>query len=155
MLRLHHLQQPYDGACLTTCVQMVLSGSGIDLSFAQIFTALGAKPFGTPSFAVQRLHVLGLQVDYRPRTLVDALKDIQQRHPIICFVRTQFLDHWDKDVAHAVVVVEIEPQQRFWIHDPWLADGPMPVSWDGFLAAWTEFDFRSVTLTPIGQNRRS
>ena len=155
MLHLRHFQQPYDGACLTTCVQMVLSSNGIDLSFAQIFAALEAKPFGTPSFAVQHLHVLGLQVDYRPRTLMDAMTDIQQRRPLICFVRTQFLDHWTKDVSHAVVVVEIDPEQRFWIHDPWIADGPTPVSWDGFLAAWTEFDFRSVTLTPIVQRKRS
>jgi hypothetical protein len=133
---------------------MVLSGNDIDLSFAQIATALNAKPFGTPSYAVQRLHVLGLQVDYRPRTLADAMTDIQQHRPLICFVRTQFLDHWTKDVAHAVVLVDIEPEQRFWTHDPWLADGPTPVSWDGFLAAWTEFDFRSVTLTPIVQPKR-
>jgi hypothetical protein len=103
---------------------MVLSGNDIDLSFAQIATALNAKPFGTPSYAVQRLHVLGLQVDYRPRTLADAMTDIQQHRPLICFVRTQFLDHWTKDVAHAVVLVDIEPEQRFWTHDPWLADGP-------------------------------
>ncbi len=65
---------------------------------------------------------------------------------MLAFVRTQFLDYWQEDVAHAVVIVDAEPDQIFWIHDPALAAGPIATLWDGLLAAWAEFSYRGATI---------
>jgi hypothetical protein len=66
---------------------------------------------------------------------------------MILFLRTGFLDHWQRDVAHAVIVVRAEDDQRFWLHDPALSTGPVVVSWHGVLAAWAEFGYRAAVIS--------
>ena len=66
--------------------------------------------------------------------------------PVILFVRTGFLDYWQDDVAHAVVVIGVEEKEQFWVHDPALPDGPRAVSWNGLLAAWAEFGYRAALI---------
>jgi hypothetical protein len=65
---------------------------------------------------------------------------------MIAFVRTQFLDYWQEDVAHAVVIVGAEPEDLFWVHDPAFATGPVTTLWNGLLAGWAEFSYRGATL---------
>jgi len=70
------------------------------------------------------------------------LTALESQHPIIAFVRTAFLDHWEQDVAHTVVIVGAQIDEHFWLHDPAQPKGPVSVSWDGLLAAWAEFGYR-------------
>ena len=70
---------------------------------------------------------------------------------MILFLRTRFLDHWQHDVAHAVVVMGYEENQRFWLHDPAFRQGPTAVSWEGLLAAWAEFGYRGAMSHPIDE----
>ncbi len=142
-----HLQQSAEGYCLPTCVHMVLSYLGLEYSEDEISRTLGSQEFGTPSSAVEKLTTLDLQVVYREWSIPQLLSSLNTEQPIILFVRTGFLDHWQEDVAHAVVVVGAEENQRFWLHDPALPTGPLSVSWNGLLAAWAEFGYRGASIS--------
>jgi ABC-type bacteriocin/lantibiotic exporter with double-glycine peptidase domain len=147
VLSLPHFRQSAAGYCLSACVRMVLAHLGLERSEDDISHILDAQPFGTPSFAIRRLVAWGLDVVYREWTISQLLKVLDTEQPIILFVRTGFLDHWQEDVAHAIVVVGAEEGQRFWLHDPALSAGPVVTSWNGVLAAWAEFSYRGVTLS--------
>ncbi len=147
VLSLPHFRQSAEGYCLPTCVRMVLAYLGLERSEVEVSQVLGAQAFGTPSFAVRRLTTLGLQVTYREWSIPQLLTTLDTGQPVILFVRTGFLDHWRKDVAHAVVVVDARKHQQFWLHDPALSTGPVAVSWNGVLAAWAEFGYRGASIS--------
>lgn len=147
LLPVPHFPQSAEGFCLSACARMLLAYLGIKCSEAEVSQVLGAQEYGTPSFAIQRLVALGVQVTYRQWSLPVLTSALTSKQPVIIFVRTGFLDHWTKDVAHAVVIVGLEKEQRFWINDPAREQAPLAVSWDGLLAAWAEFDYRGATLS--------
>lgn len=143
---MQHYQQTAEGYCLAACVRMVLDHQGRRHTEAEVRRVLGARTFGTPSFAVKRLSQWQVEVTYREWSIAQVLDALDAAHPIIIFVRTAFLDHWEQDVAHAVVLIGYEEDQHFWLHDPALPNGPTKVSWQGVLAAWAEFDYRGAAL---------
>jgi ABC-type bacteriocin/lantibiotic exporter with double-glycine peptidase domain len=147
VLPLHHIQQPAEGYCLPACVCMMLAYLGLEYPEPEVNHIFGAHESGTPSFAVQRLSVLGLQVIHREWSVSQLLRALDTDQPVILFVRTGFLDHWKKDVAYAVIAVGAEEGQRFWLHDPALSSGPVTASWDGLLAAWAEFGYRGAVIS--------
>jgi ABC-type bacteriocin/lantibiotic exporter with double-glycine peptidase domain len=147
ILPVPHLPQSAEGYCLPACARMVLAYLGIERSEAEVSQVLGAQEYGTASFAIQRLSVLGVQVKYRQWPLSELMDTLASKQPVIVFVRTGFLEHWVEDVAHAVVIVGVEEGRRFWINDPAGQQGPLAVSWDGLLAAWAEFDYRGAALS--------
>ena len=126
---------------------MMLAQLGLELTEVQVSQALGVQGFGAPSFAVQPLAALNLRVVYHEWSVAQLLDALNIQTPVLAFVRTAFLDHWTKDVAHAIVIVGAEENQRFWIHDPAWPTGPLAVSWDGLLAAWAEFSYRGAVVT--------
>jgi ABC-type bacteriocin/lantibiotic exporter with double-glycine peptidase domain len=146
-LTLSHLQQSQEGRCLSACARMVVAHLGITLSEAEISRVLGARDFGAPSFAIQQLTSLGFQVIYREWSIPQAVDTLHDGIPLIIFVRTAFLEYWNKDVAHAVILIDAEENQRFWLHDPALSNSPTTVSWDGLLAAWAEFGYRGAQIS--------
>ena len=75
------------------------------------------------------------------------LNALEAAQPVILFLRTGFLEHWQQDVVHAVVVIGHEHNQHFWLHDPALPHGPTSVSWEGLLAAWAEFGYRAAAIS--------
>jgi len=146
-LQIPHFQQSAEGYCLPACVRMVLAYWGLSRSETAIRRVLGTRVFGTPTFAVERLRQWDVQVVYREWTVPQLLTMLEMGQPVILFLRTGFLDYWQQDVAHAVVVVDYEENQRFWLHDPALSTGPVAVSWHGVLAAWAEFGYRGAALS--------
>jgi hypothetical protein len=125
---------------------MVLTHLGLERSEAEVSRMLGAQEFGAPSFAVRRLIAEGLQVTYGEWSVAQLVTVLEAERPVILFVRTGFLDYWQEDVAHAVVVVGVKEREQFWVHDPALPDGPRAVSWNGLLAAWAEFGYRAALI---------
>jgi ABC-type bacteriocin/lantibiotic exporter with double-glycine peptidase domain len=125
---------------------MVLAYLGLEYSEAEISRVLGTQEYGTPSFAVQRLTKLQIQVIYREWSISEFSSALDAGQPVIIFVRTGFLDYWQEDFAHAVVVVGVVQDQQFWVHDPARSTGPLVVSWNGLLAGWAEFGYRGATL---------
>jgi hypothetical protein len=95
---------------------MILAGQGLQRSEAEITKIIGAQAHGAPSFSVMRLQSSRLRVEYRSWSVIDVLNAIGSGTPIIAFVRTQFLDYWQEDVAHAVVIVGAEPEDLIWVH---------------------------------------
>lgn len=147
ILPVPHFPQSAEGFCLSACARMLLAYLGIERLEAEVSQVLGAQEYGTPGFAIQRLEALGVQVTYRQWSLSALTSALTSKQPVIIFVRTGFLDHWTRDVAHAVVIVGLEKEQRFWINDPAREQAPLAVSWDGLLAAWAEFDYRGAALS--------
>ena len=155
IISLPHFRQSAPGLCLATCARMVLAGMGRMYSEAELDTAMGGFGTGIPSFAVQRLSQLDLEVAYGQWALPHLYEVLQRTIPVIAFVNTLFLDSWNIETAHAVVIVGVDAQSKFWIHDPEAWSGPTPISWDGFLAAWFEFDHRGATIQEkIRRNKR-
>jgi len=147
LISLCHFQQSAEGYCLSACARMVLAHLGLDLAEEAISRVLGAQEFGTPSFAVQRLVALNLRVTYCEWSVSQLLAALRTGKPVIAFVRTAFLDHWTKDVAHAVIIVDAIENRQFSIHDPAWPTGPLAVLWDGLLAGWAEFSYRGAAIT--------
>ena len=93
-LQIPHFQQSVEGYCLPACVRMVLAYWGLPRSEAAVRRVLGTRTFGTPSFAVQRLSQWDVQVRYCEWSIAQLLDALDAQHPVILFVRTGFLDHW-------------------------------------------------------------
>lgn len=146
IISISHFQQSTDGYCLPACARMVLAYLGMEYAEDEISRILGTKEFGTPSFAIQKLTRLQLQVVYREWSVAELLSTLDAGQPIIVFVRTGFLDYWQEDFAHAVVVVGATQDKQFWVHDLAQSKGPLTVLWDGLLAGWAEFGYRGAVL---------
>lgn len=127
--------QSADGQCLPACARMVLAYLGFELTEAEIGRIMGAKEYGTPSFAIQKLTVLGVQVNYQEWSFPALLAALQNQQPLIIFVQTGFLDYYQEDFAHALVIVGSTADHQFWVYDPAYQTSPLAVSWDGLLAA--------------------
>lgn len=66
---------------------------------------------------------------------------------MIARVWTEMLGYWDIVTSHVVVVTGFD-ERYVYLNDPGWATFPMPVLWDGFLAAWAEFDETSAIIYP-------
>ncbi|NJN82593.1 MAG: hypothetical protein HC802_10200 [Caldilineaceae bacterium] len=141
-------QQSEEGYCLPACVRMILTYLGFERNESEISRSLGSRKYGTPSSAIQRLSDPNVEVIYRAWSAVELLSMLDAGIPAIVFVRTGFLDYGQEDYAHALVVVGGVQDQRFWVQDPALPSGPTGISWDGMLAAWSEFDYHAAILRP-------
>ena len=124
-------------------------GSQFDLSIKgekELCRLLDAQPHGTPASRVNRLTTLNVSVDHRERKSSELPSLFAANIPLIASVRTRDLGYWKIDAAHAVVIVGIEPERFFWIHDSSLAKGPVQVIWNGLLAGWVEYDYKGATI---------
>lgn len=146
VIPLPHYPQSADGLCLAACARMVLAYWGHVMDEETLAERLGIQPWGAPATAIQRLSRWGWQVDYGRGARVDLGRWLQQRIPVIAFVRTGFLEHWDTDVGHAVVVAGMTEEQVH-IHDP-IMKAPLGISLTSFEAAWTEMDYGYAIIIP-------
>jgi ABC-type bacteriocin/lantibiotic exporter with double-glycine peptidase domain len=146
ILPVPHFQQSDEGYCLPACARMVLSYLDMEQDEASLRQTLGTKRYGTPSFAIERLSSANLQVIYQEWSVAELLSMLEAGQPVIVFVRTSFLDDYQEDFAHTLVVVGAVQDQHFWVQDPFRSTGPVTVSWDGLLAAWSEFDYQGAIL---------
>ncbi|MCE7982078.1 MAG: hypothetical protein DYG89_12860 [Caldilinea sp. CFX5] len=146
IVSLLHYQQAHPGHCLPACAKMVLAKLGKEYTEARLNKVLGTNDAGTPSSASTKLIQLGFSVTYTALSTRELSLVLAEGIPVIIFIQTMFYEHWETDTPHAVVVVGMEPGQRFWIHDPDLPTGPTAVSWNGLLATWQEFDFYGAVI---------
>ena len=153
ILEVPHYQQSAEGYCLPACARMVLAYLGLERTEAEIAKVLGTREFGTPGFAIQRLRSWGLQVDFGTWTETELLSALAAKQPVIAFVKTGFLDYWQEDFAHAIVVVGASSDQQFWVNDPDRSQAPLMVSLNGLWAAWGEFSYQGAVLKLQRPNR--
>ena len=134
-----HYKQSDPGACLPACARMVLAAFGDEYTEAQMAAALDSYEFGTPAGRVMRLTELGYRVQYGPSTLKELESHLKHHTLPIVFVRADLLPWADFGGFHALVLVRITSTDVVLL-DPALENGPTPLSKDGFLLAWEEFD---------------
>jgi len=125
---------------------MVLSYLGREVSEAKLASRLGTTELGTPGRRLLRLGSRRLRVVYGPLTLPLVYDRLDAGTPVIALVRTLFLDYWQTDLAHAVVVVGYGDRHLF-LNDPVFDDAPQRATPTGFLAAWGEFDYLCGTIS--------
>lgn len=141
-----HFQQTRDGTCLEACVCIVLAYLGSPVTEDKVCALFDADPEGTPASRVRRLHRWHFQVTYSRASLADLHQWLQQGSLPIVFVETGFLDHWQNNVRHALVVVGLD-DSTIWLHDPAFEEAPQRCLINGFLAAWAEMDEATALIT--------
>jgi ABC-type bacteriocin/lantibiotic exporter with double-glycine peptidase domain len=149
ILPVPHFQQSAEGYCLPACARMALAYLGVQQAERELSRTLATRQYGTPSYAIQKLANKRLQVVYQEWSVPELLLRLEQGQPLIVFVRTLFLDYYEDDFAHALVIVGAEPQECFLVHDPLQGNGPYGTRWDGLLAAWAEFDYHGAVMFNI------
>jgi ABC-type bacteriocin/lantibiotic exporter with double-glycine peptidase domain len=124
---------------------MVLSYLGQEISETELVAQLGTTALGTLGNRLLRLSSASLDVDFNPLTLPLVCDKLNIGIPVIALTRTLFLDYWQSDLAHAVVVVGYDDEYLL-LNDPEFEDAPQRATPDGFLAAWGEFDYLAGTI---------
>jgi ABC-type bacteriocin/lantibiotic exporter with double-glycine peptidase domain len=131
--------------CLPACACMVLRYLGQKADEAGLAKRLGTTERGTPGNRLLRLSSSTLEINWGSLTLPLIRYQLDSGAPVIALVRTIFLDYWEDDMAHAVVVVGYQ-NDDLWLNDPALVNAPQRASKDGFLAAWGEYDYLCATF---------
>ena len=124
---------------------MVLQYWGRPRTEEDLAIQLGTTVLGTPGSRLLRLNNPEFQVFFGPLTLPLVRSSLERGRPVIALVRTLFLDYWEEDLAHAVVVVGFD-EELLLLNDPAVNDAPQRASATGFLAAWGEFDYLCGTI---------
>lgn len=149
LLPVPHSKQIGPHNCLPACARMVLSYLGHQMTEAALAAKLQTTALGTPGNRLLRLNSATLLVEFGPLTLPLIYNHLDDGTPVIVLVRTGFLDYWQADMAHAVVVVGYD-NQHLLLNDSEFDTAPQQATQNGFLAAWGEFDF----LAAIIENRK-
>jgi predicted double-glycine peptidase len=68
--------------------------------------------------------------------------------PPIVLLRTAHLPYWERETAHAVVVVALDAEQST-LNDPAFPAAPQTVSRDAFMLAWSDFDYLYAVIRPV------
>lgn len=138
------------GSCLPACARMVLAYWGYQLSEQEIGQIVGTRQAGTPISNILRLRSIGHSVSYAALSEQELRRQLEAGRPIICRLWTVMLDYWPSDTPHAAVVIGYDDEFVF-VSDPAFADAPKRVLWDGFLAAWEEYDLMAAIIQPPTQ----
>jgi len=146
LLPVPHHRQIGSHNCLPACARMVLSYPGQKVSEAELASRLGTTELGTPGSRLSRLSSPTLHVVFGPLTLPLIYDRLNAGTPVIALARTLFLDYWQADLAHAVVVVGYDDRHLL-LNDPGFDDAPQRATHTGFLAAWGEFDHLCCTIS--------
>ncbi|MBI3959964.1 MAG: C39 family peptidase [Chloroflexi bacterium] len=139
--------QSRPGTCLPACARMVLAYFDHTISEESIGRVLGTRHAGTPVPNITRLSSLGFSVRYAALTESDVQLQLQAEQPLICRLWTVMLDYWPTDTPHVAVVVGYDDRYVY-LNDPAFPDAPQRVLWDGFLAAWEEYDCMAAIIQP-------
>ncbi len=144
-----HVQQERIGYCLPACGQMALAQLRIAATQADLAQALGTRAgIGTPFSRVQRISQWGVDVQVTEWGTMEALATSlgDGLAVIAAITTTSDLPGWAEiRTQHAVLMVEVSSDQVSY-HDPALAQGPVSVSHDEFLLAWSYMAERAAFL---------
>jgi uncharacterized protein YvpB len=118
---------------------MVLAYTGRNLSEAALAEQLKTRDFGTPLSNALRLKQWRLVVEVGSITENRLKTEMLEGRPVIARVWTAMLNYWEVETSHVVVVVGFD-DWGVYVNDPAADTWPIRISWDGFLAAWFEFN---------------
>jgi hypothetical protein len=119
---------------------MVLTFFGQSVERKWLRRVMESSVLGTPGFKVLNLRQHGYDVTYASatdeRTLMQSLAD---GVPPIALLYTHHLPYWERDAAHAVVLIAMD-QYHATLNDPACPDAPQVVSRGDFMLSWLDFD---------------
>lgn len=144
LLRKKHFKQELKASCVSAAARMLLYYHGIiDVSEAELRRILKTKPHGTHLFNLLFLRDekrWNLAVEIEVGSPNDLYANILlHKIPIIVFVNTKFLSHWNEAAYHVVLVVGYD-DETFIINDPFFDKKEIRVPATDFLKAWGNED---------------
>jgi ABC-type bacteriocin/lantibiotic exporter with double-glycine peptidase domain len=147
-LNVPHIQQVKSGWCLPACIAIVTAYLQQLLLQDDIAHWLDTDDLvGTPSRRITRLVRQGFNVTYDDfGTVVDLEQWLNDQTPPILFILTDELSYWTLNTQHAVVLAGFSGNEAY-LFDPALDTGPINVSTDELLLAWSHFDYTYATLS--------
>lgn len=139
----HRQQQPSD--CLSACAAMVLQYLSIPIRYDRLSKLLDITEYGGVFSNIKKLESLGVtvRIGMDKSDLVDGNEEKTLSHflstslPLLASVETEWLNYWDVNTYHVVVVVGIE-EGIVYVNDPYFDSAPISVPLNSFLAAWIE-----------------
>lgn len=135
--------------CLPACVEMVSAFLGRPVKRAWLHRVLESTDIGTPGFKVLNLRRHGYDVTYAAATDERVLtQSLASGVPPIALLHTTHLPYWQRETAHAVVVIGVDADQVA-LNDPAFATAPQIVSRDAFMLAWSDFDYLYAVICPV------
>jgi len=147
LLSIEHSRQEKPANCLAACAQMALRHIDIAATQDQLNQLLGLTEAGIPASRIKRLAQQGVNVVYATGDDSILRNTIEQGIPLIAFLATGDLPNWYVSLRHAVLVVGFDDADVY-LHDPAFPSAPIPVNWDDFLLAWSEFDYAYAVISP-------
>ena len=132
---------------------MVLVYLEREVDYGRLLQLLQIKSYGAPASNIRLLAQLGFAVTYGITDMSGLENMVAQNQPVIVFVRTGELPHWDYNSDHALVVVGYD-ENNLYVNDPYFPDAPLTVSRGDFELAWLERDYyyALVTLQQAGHD---
>jgi ABC-type bacteriocin/lantibiotic exporter with double-glycine peptidase domain len=118
------------------------------ISEPELSAILGTQSFGTPISHINKLTAYQCQVTFRSFSLTELKEHLRQGMPVIVRVWTGMLTYWSEDSFHVVVALGYD-NDRIYLNDPAFASAPQSVLWDGFLAAWAEYDEAAIVIQAL------
>lgn len=140
LLRKKHFKQELKASCVAAAARMLLDYHGIfGISEAELRRILKTKPKGTHLFNLLFLRDekrWNLDVEISAGTPDELYANISlYKIPIIVFVNTEFLPHWDEAAYHVVLVVGYDDESVI-INDPFFDKDEVRVPVTDFFKAW-------------------
>ena len=133
----HHKQET-NFSCVPACLKMMLDFFGINLPESNLILTLKTKPYGTHIINIlninnEKYEIYSAIEFWSLDELLAYLK--KNRTPCIVPVWTDFLDYWDSECLHSVVVHGYD-EKNILINDPFFEKKEFVVPIDDFINAW-------------------
>lgn len=140
LLRKRHFKQELQASCVAAAARMLLDYHGIfGVSEAELRRILKTKAHGTHLFNLLFLKDekrWNLDVEISEGSLDTLFAAISlHKIPVITFVNTASLPHWDEMAYHVVLVVGYDEESVI-INDPFFDENELQVPIANFLKAW-------------------
>ena len=149
ILPVPHYMQEEETSCYPASCRMVLSFIGIEQSEAALRRILRIEERGTPIDNIDYLESEeNLKVIKDNLTLGELKQYLDQGVPVIVSLWTEYLPYWNKNSAHAVVVVGYE-EDGLWVNDPKHPDAPKKIMEKAFMEAWDLFEYFGVVILTL------
>ena len=145
-LPVRHVRQEEASGCLAACAQMALEHVGVTTTQRQLNQLLTLTDAGVPASRIQVLIRFQVDVLYTSGSDVELRNLLDQNLPAVVFVFTGDLPYWSANIRHAVLVIGYD-EDSVYLSDPAFEQAPQTVSWDDFLLAWSEFDYRYAVIS--------
>ncbi len=133
-----HHKQEQDSSCIPACVRMMLEFFSIKVSESELRLQLKTKPFGTHIINILTINdePYGIHSAIEFWSLTELKNYLEtSKTPCIVTLWTEFLNHWNSECLHAVVVHGFDDKHVI-INDPNFGQKEFYIPFEPFLNSW-------------------